>query len=220
MTTELGNPFSTRYVRPGALEYQFPPGEDAEQLVERLQCNRWWGQIVGPHGAGKTSLLHALKASLLRADRQLCWCTLQSGERRLPADIWARREAWNSTTLVVVDGYEQLGWLARWRLKSCCRARQAGLLVTSHHDVGLPWIHHVNCSLPAALQLVGALLRQFADRNVSCAQIEGSSEEVTESLHAQQLVTDDDVATGYRRWKGNVRELFFGLYDLYESRRR
>jgi hypothetical protein len=33
------------------------------------------------------------------------------------------------------------------------------------------------------------------------------------------LVTQDDVALCFSACRGNVRETFFALYDLYESRR-
>ena len=54
------NPFSTRYTRPGAIPFRFPPGTSADGLVEQLRRQQWRGAIVGPHGSGKSSLVAAL----------------------------------------------------------------------------------------------------------------------------------------------------------------
>ena len=50
------NPFSTRFIRPGAIEYLFAPGQTADSLIDRLRHNQWRGQIIGPHGSGKSTL--------------------------------------------------------------------------------------------------------------------------------------------------------------------
>ena len=95
----------------------------AESLVTRLEEQRWWGQIVGPHGVGKSTLLHALAEHRKRAGRNLVWCTLRAGQRQLPGELLhPAARMWPANTLVIVDGYEQLGWLARTRLKRRCRA--------------------------------------------------------------------------------------------------
>ncbi len=214
MSVHQANPFSTRYVQPGALVYQFPAGEGAELLLQRLRDNGWWGQIVGPHGSGKTTLLHTLAAHLTRAGRDTCWCSLSAGQRNLPPAQWRRRRTWKAHSLVIVDGYEQLGWLARTRLKHWCRRSRAGLLVTSHRRAGLPPLYTVHCPLETVQQLVQQLLRGHSDSGEHL----GSCQTPQLSQRAE-VVHADDVLPTYRRWKGNVREVFFSLYDLYESRR-
>ena len=190
------NPFSTRYVQPGALAFLFPGGEGADQLVERLRQSSWWGQVLGPHGAGKTTLLHTLCPLLEQAGRTIDWFTLHGGQRRLSAEMTERWEAWDSQTLVVVDGFEQLAWLARRRLRRQCRRSEAGLLVTCHQNAGLPLLYKVQPELPIVLQLVAGL---------------------TES--SPRLVDEQQVAQRFESWDGNVREVMFALYDLYELRR-
>ena len=196
MNFPQGNPFSTRHVQPGSLEFLFNSGDDAQQLVEGLRRAGWQGQLVGPHGAGKTTLLHCLRPVLRQAGRKLAWVTLRGGQRRLPQDLLSGWKEWNSQVLVIVDGYEQLGRLSRWRLKRQCRRSGAGLLVTSHTDAGLPLLYKVQPSLPVVRQLVAQLL-----------------------VDQPGVLTDDEVAAGFEAWKGNVRELLFALYDLYELRR-
>jgi hypothetical protein len=129
--------------------------------------------------------------------RELHWFTLHSGQRHVPYGADSRGSSWHSKSLIVVDGYEQLGWVARWALKSRCRQTGAGLLATSHRDVGLPTIVQLNASLSLVERLINELLDQ--------AQLEELGQV--------------DLPGRFRSCKGNVRELLFGLYDLYESSR-
>ena len=193
----MTNPFSTRRVRPGQLAFQFSEPIRARQLVDRLRQDRWWGQIIGPHGVGKSTLLHGLMPELVAAGRTVSWWTLQNGQRGWPAGMSAAAQAWDAQTLVVVDGYEQLRCLARWRLKIRCRSTGTGLLVTSHRDAGLPLLVTLSCPLNTVQDLVTQLL---ADDPIQISQ--------------------DEVSSCYRTHQGNVREVFFALYDLYEARSR
>lgn len=189
------NPFSTRYTRPGALDYHFAASDTAAQLVERLRANGWWGQIVGPHGSGKSTLLATLLPLLADAGRQTLSIALHQGDRRLPRLVELDRL--DRDGQMVVDGYEQLGRLSRWRLGRRCRRQGCGLLVTAHRDVGLPTIAFVKPSIET-LQYVVARVLPAGDGPIRAA----------------------DIADVWRRSGGNVREALFALYDLYELRRR
>ncbi|MHB0957216.1 MAG: hypothetical protein ACYC6N_01310 [Pirellulaceae bacterium] len=191
-----GNPFSTRHVRPGRLAFQFAPPLRPHQLVERLADQRWWGQIVGAHGVGKTTLLHTLAPLLINTGRTISWWTIEGGQRRLPAALWTDSRRWCDTTLVILDGYEQLSWLARRGLMSRCRRTRAGLLVTTHQDAGFPPLTTLACPLEILQRLVAQL------------------------LEADPIVIDPaEVSASYTAHRGNVRDVFFALYDLYEGRR-
>jgi hypothetical protein len=190
------NPFSTRCVQPGAAEYLFPAGHVAPQLVDRLRALGWWAQIVGPHGSGKSTLLHALRPHLEACGRRVESCHLQAGQTQLP---WGAEHArqWTECTQLVIDGYEQLGWPARWWLRRCCRTRGAGGLVSTHRPLRLPVLWRTEATLAVAQQLVARLVpRPLADR-----------------------ITEDDVARAYAAHPGNLRETLFALYDLFEQRR-
>src|SRR5262249_23632578 len=80
-----GNPFATRRVRPGAIPFLFPTGESVGQLLDRLRAAGWWGQVVGPHGSGKSTLVAALLPELCQAGREPLLLVHHRGEReRLP----------------------------------------------------------------------------------------------------------------------------------------
>ena len=183
------NPFSTRFVRPGAIPFRFPAGEDVGTLVALLERQGWWGQIVGPHGSGKSTLLAALLPELRR--RTVVSVTLHAEERRLPAEAWSLS---SSATLLVVDGYEQLGWWSR-RVRGHCRRRGCGLLVTTHHDVGLPDLYRTRVTATLAQTLIEGLLTQ----------------------EQRCLFGPLDVERHLARHHGSLREVLFDLYDRYEA---
>jgi hypothetical protein len=196
MSTSVSNPFCTARTRPGALSYLFPPGTDAEQLVAQLRGLDWWAQIIGEHGSGKSTLLQTLRPLLERAERRLQWYALHSGESRLP-HVNETRCSWDEQTLVVIDGYEQLGWLVRRNLRDRCRRRKAGLLVTAHRPLRLPVLWRTEPSLGVAQAVVSRLLP---------------------TEHAG-IITPEDVAVACRAHGGNLRETLFALYDVFESRK-
>ena len=69
----------------------------------------------------------------------------------------------DGTTLIVVDGYEQLSRWNRWRLRRYCRRKGLGLLITAHADMGLPWLYRTQCDQAIALAVVERLLSEHAD---------------------------------------------------------
>lgn len=208
MKAHSGNPFSTRHTRPGAIAFQFEPGQEAATIVERLRRQGWRGQIVGPHGSGKSTLLATLRPALEAAGREVRLVQLKQSDPaagmaagRLFAGKWfggpLRELAWRqvpTATQVVIDGFEQLATAARWRVVRRCRRRGCGLLVTTHYDLGLPTIYTTQPRLELALALSRRL---SADQNV---------------------IHDADVEAAWRAHHGNLREVLFTLYDLYEQR--
>lgn len=189
------NPFSSRATRPGSLEYQFCGEASPASLVASLQEQNWWGEIIGPHGSGKSTLLHSLREPLAAAGRRVQQYTMHSDEKRLAISATELKSI-GPETLIVVDGYEQLGGWNRSTLKKICRQQGTGLLVTAHESVGLPTLYRTSVTFDLARTLVCELLPP-----------------------GSEVIRDDDVSHSMDRWKGNLREVFFELYDLYESRR-
>ncbi len=191
-----GNPFAAARVRPGAVEFLFLTGQSARQLIDRLQSNSWRGQILGPHGSGKSALLATLLPNLESAGRQPVLVELHDGQRRLPIDLkkafQERRDG-----VLIVDGYEQLGFLSRIRAKRFSQRHGLGLLVTAHHPVGLPDLFHTRADLPTVRALVDRLLAGYPAH-----------------------ITSEDVAEEFASHHGDIRETLFALYDLHEARSR
>jgi hypothetical protein len=185
------NPFRSSRIRPGAVPFLFPPGQNAEMLVELLERNQWWGEIIGPHGSGKSSLLASLVPVVERAGRPVVLVELHNGQRRLPIRLDARLR---SPTVLVVDGYEQLSRWNRFWLKRHCRRCGLGLLATSHGSVGLPEICRTAVTPELASRVVDLLL-------------DGR----TPPLDRAEL------AACLSRHGGNLREALFELYDACES---
>ncbi len=186
------NPFSTRFTRPGAIPFLFPEGESAATVVDRFRQHRWQGQLIGPHGSGKSTLLATLRPELEAAGRQILAVTLHQGEHRLPP---LDRGRLSTTTLLLIDGYEQLSWWSRWRVKWICRRYGAGLLVTAHTDVGLPTVFQTETDKELVQSLVARLVG-------------------ADTL----LITDAETETALAATGGNVREVFFRLYDVYQRK--
>lgn len=189
------NPFSTRRVRPGAIGYCFPQGRSALTLVERLENNGWQGQIVGPHGSGKSALAATLIRAIEETGRKTLLIALHDQQRRLPPGLGQLPDL-GAGTVVFVDGYEQLAWWRRLALVRLCRRRSLGLVVTSHRSMGLPDLFRTTTGLALARRIAAELLRE-TDSPIG-------PEEVDEPFHLHQ---------------GNIREVLFDLYDLYEQQR-
>lgn len=189
------NPFSTRFVRPGAIAYLFRPVQNADDLVARLARFGWRGQIVGPHGSGKSTLLAALAEPLARAGRVVWHVALHDGARRMPRG-WMRPAATIAADLIVVDGYEQLSAWGRLTLKARCRRQGWGLLVTAHHDAGFPMLETTSTSLETVRAIVARL-----------------------TANEPQPAADDVVGRCFAACGGNVRDTLFALYDRWEAAR-
>jgi hypothetical protein len=207
------NPFATRCIRPGAIEYLFDEGQSAESLVEALAASGWWGQIVGPHGSGKSTLLAALAPVLAAAGRRAVWRVARgsgAGDREwgvsgpvpravAPSEAHGAvaAQAPDAATQVIIDGYEQLSWWSRRQVAWLCRRCGAGLLVTAHRPLGLPTLL---TTLPR---------EQLAQRVVQRLLPAGDT-----------TVSQADVAAAFAASGGNLRETLFALYDVYQLRRQ
>jgi hypothetical protein len=190
------NPFATRFLKPGALPFIFAGDLNTAVLVDRLRRSGWWGQIVGPHGCGKSALLASLVPAIEEAGRKTLLVALHNSRRRLPGDLRTALRI-DAPTVIVVDGFEQLSRFNRFRLKRFCRRGGQGLLVTAHAAVGLPDVFRATPDLTTVQRVVERLQRGHAAH-----------------------VTAEDVAERLPQHAGNVRETLFDLYDLYEARRR
>jgi hypothetical protein len=192
------NPFATRWVRPGAISYQFSDGFEADQLVARLRDQKWRGRIVGPHGSGKSTLLATLIAAIEKYGRKVVHITLHDRQRSLPRSFSDSILQAPHAAVTVIDGYEQLGRFARLRLGRICRRRGCGLVISVHTESaarGIPLLFRTH----TAQETVAQLIERFLPSH-------------------QGIIALADISASYEAHAGNVRETFFALYDLFERR--
>jgi hypothetical protein len=190
------NPFSSRWVRPGALPFCFPANETAESVVEKLRHHNWRGAIVGPHGGGKSTLLATLLPVIQQRGRSVQWIALHNGQRKLPHKL----DLSATNSLVVIDGFEQLSWWTRRQIIARTYRRDCGLLVTVHEESAarrLPVLFRT----AGELATVRLLIEDFLPPHSG-------------------LIQPDDVTAAFQMHRGNVRETLFSLYDLFEHRRQ
>jgi hypothetical protein len=202
--SKYDNPFATCWTKPGALPFEFSRGQTAERLVEKLAQHGWRGAIVGPHGSGKSTLLETLKPAIAAAHREIIAISLRDHQRRLSREVFESLDEIEDSrhVVIIVDGYEQLGWIERWRLTSLCRHKRAGLLVTSHTPTRLPTL----IELAPNAALVSLLVAKL------CAEV--STPITSKDIDLKDL--DASLACH----GSNVREIFFDLYDRHERKRR
>jgi hypothetical protein len=184
------NPFSTRFTAPGTIPFRLPRGESPASLAARLDATAGWGQIIGPHGSGKSSLLAALIPAL--SAWQIRHIRLNTTHRRLPASIW---NASGPRGLIVIDGFEQLGFFTRRRVKHHCRRTGCGLLITAHSSMGLPELHRTDLAPETAADVIRSLVPPGGG----------------------WVLDDYDIAARLRHHRGSLRDVLFELYDRWEE---
>jgi len=193
------NPFIAKRIAPGTLPYVFPEGDTAEGLICRLREARWRGQIIGPHGTGKSTLLATLLPLLEHEGRRPTLITLRK-ESKAPRGRLSKfisQATGDSRWMLVIDGYEQLGRFERWRIHRQMAGQAGGLLVTTHRPLKMEWTFETRTNHAVAQEVVRRLTSGYAD-----------------------LIATAEVNRIFEQCTGDVRELLFKLYDLYEQRVR
>ena len=189
------NPFCTRFTQPGAIPFLFH-GESSEldvsQLIDRFRELQSTAQIVGPHGSGKSTLLESLIPAMLDAGMDIERITLRSADSS-PEHIVAMVSDLDSDIHVVIDGFEQLNWWQRRSVRRVAQKNHLGLLVTTHKNCGLPTLLSTNVTPELLLQLVN-------------------------HLYPESEIGRNELAAMLETHEGNAREVFFALYDLWQSK--
>ncbi len=212
------NPFSAAAVSGGRLPFMFSDSSAERELLDTLDRHRWVGQIVGPHGSGKTTLTHHLWKETQTQFGSLVQITIRSTK-----DIQRRVSGKRGRRLFVVDGLERLSMMNRWLFlggfvgpafagPAFGRRQESGqadgLIATVHRR--LPW-------LPTVFEttfdevLLNRLVKELlgASWNTKCSDNDGG-------VFVGQQWTEISCAL-LQRYGGNGREILMELYDLYEA---
>lgn len=226
------NPFDASKVAPGSRSFQFASSDSKLQWWIRFSDALWHGAIVGPHGSGKTTLLRELLRPLdlaaVDAAKSLCdqatldriqslianalvvavtakadgrglelvrLLPIDSGFSRQPLDV---KRSWLSAipadSWLIIDGYERLGFLSRMSVERARRKRRLALTVTSHRRERMPTLQECRVETPLAQQLIA------------------------QSLGQPSLWSDAEIERLLEAHEGNLREVFFTLYDQVAAR--
>lgn len=103
------NPFSAAAVSGGRLPYFFTEPTAEKKLLQTIDRHQWIGQIVGPHGSGKTTLTHHLWTHAKARFPSMVQVTIR-GQR----EVQRQATGEGSPCLFVVDGIERLSRVDRW----------------------------------------------------------------------------------------------------------
>lgn len=177
------NPYNTERV---ATLLPFDPqwiGECWEGIERRLQELGGRGCVVGPHGSGKTTFLESFARRLRNRGEEVVTLFLNRQQRRIPEDFYQQLSA---RSVLLFDGAEHLGWLARRRfLKRCSHLRM--IVTTGHRPSRLPTLFQTKVS-PEVLERCMGRLDPDGDN--------GMAEEL------------------FERHAGNLRHALLECYDL------
>ena len=187
------NPFCSRRIKPGAIPFYFPEGMSNQTLLEILCLNAWCGQIIGPHGSGKSTLLASLLPEVEKCGRRIVHLELQDGVRNLPLSD-EDFASMDEKTQLAIDGYEQLSYWVRRKIRRKSEKQKFGVIVLGHEPLEYPDLYQTSRELSTAKLIVSRLLENTIVR-----------------------IPDSVVEEHFRQNNGNLREMLFSLYDVYEE---
>lgn len=184
------NPFSTKFWIPGVFPYEFDEvGLDLGELVRRASRSPIV-QIVGPHGSGKSTLLESLAEYYRSRGTRVCRTMLNDRQRDLPETFVPKDD--DSRTVFLLDGYEQLSFPDRLRLRGRSWSKTVGLLWTTHRPA---WRIPVLYRTEARYERFAAMVRMLSKK--------------------PSFALDDEFLRAlFARGGKNFRTAFFELFDL------
>ena len=180
------NPFSTKFWTPGAIPFRFAEEtESCEWLVAEFE-RHGGGQIVGPHGSGKSTLIESLKKVFQQDGYDVRHVMLNDRNRRLPNGF--STDLPQNTSVRIIDGFEQLPLWRRWQLHWQFPGRF--LIVTHRPMARLPILYQTVPRFEVFVELV----RQLAEENID---------------------NDEELHRLFKSTHGNFRDALMTLYETF-----
>jgi hypothetical protein len=185
----------------------FAHDDGSRSLIAELIRHRR-GLIVGPHGTGKTTLIHSLlprlrnvfsSTHLLQLTRveSTRWVDRWRHQREVDIRLRDCRHALTPHSLLLLDGAEQVSPWQRAGLLHRLRSRNVAILATSHRPLrGMPVLYQTS--------LNAKLISDLTRRLLSNAPAE---------VHS---IVDTEIAGRDLNAVTNLRELWFELYDVVQ----
>lgn len=193
--TREDNPFATCWTRPGAMPYLPTADGSVDKLLAAWRLADGRGQIVGPHGVGKSTLLLAAGDALEDQGWEVRSVVFGADQpsRPRPSALTDFRQA--TGRLLLIDGWEQLTTWRRWRLLRHCAAENVSVLATTHRATR--WLPRLMTLAPTP-RLISRLYHELVRERPS---------PVTESMALQ----------AFEGAGCDIRETWFRLYDRHED---
>lgn len=199
------NPFSTKFWTPGTIPFQFSEESkeddetkwDINVLIEQKINYGSIMQIVGSHGSGKSTLLRTLLQHLEQQHFVIRLEELNDRRHKLLPDFLPVGH--DRKMFYMIDGYEQLSFWERFRLRFQKWDLTGGLLLTTHKPVfGIPILYRTTPQFELFIKLVRELTKTY-------------SATYSHSFGTTELYEI------YHRAGGNFRTAFFELYDIVQT---
>ena len=179
------NPF--RVARIEGLAYR-APNFDWEAFLARLEAPGLRGAIVGPHGSGKTTLLLEAQSRLKARGVPVRYGFLNEESRFKARQARALVAETPRESVLFLDGAEQLDGLT-WQWLQWRALGLRGFVITIHQPGRLPTIHTTETGEVLLRELLEQLVGESWPRYWPRAR------------------------EHFERCGGNIREVFFALYD-------
>ena len=175
------NPLSMAQISGGRFPYLFEDESQAASVLRICQENHWVGQIVGPHGSGKTTLTHWLVDQCEQKFSSVVHVTVRGSRprqiQRCETKIQHVDHSFGQQrTLFVVDGIERLRW---WHRRILIRAMlnaipagegstSNGMLVTTHRQLsGLKLLYQTQFDAATLQQIVSHIAETRSDQSAA-----------------------------------------------------
>ena len=196
------NPFSTRFIQPGAISYKCYDGTVTELADRFIKLPSKRGSIIGPHGSGKSTLVASLESrfTAILPDSKIHpfrFSTDSSASRSLKSV----RE-WTPFSIVILDGYEQLRFWSRFTIERIARARSISILATAHRPIrSFETIWETSVNESSSKWVVEQLLQQAGVPRSANELLQSEAWSRSRAKHGQ-----------------NLRESLFDMYDWWQNR--
>ena len=192
-TSLFSNPFCTHWITPSSCEFHQRFDGELQHVIQTMIDSGYRGQIAGPHGVGKSTLMHQICKQLkmeglnpvqMNLDLQL----VGNSNKEIPVKncIW------------VIDRFESLTRRQQSRIIKHTKRQSIGLLVTAHRQLSLPVVARLSPDVDHAIAVV---------RNL-------------QSRVGKVYLDDDDVRQLWSECQNDLRELLMACYDKWQERSR